>query len=112
MTDTVRRRAKLTKHKCGADVVVGLDAPACALVATCDPYPVSNAGEVEALRAGRRTYLVWWGELDPRDRWNIAGKPADITTVLVEHSCGDTVPSAWRKPLAPQRKPEVKDEWF
>lgn len=112
MTDPIRRKASLTKHGCGETVIVGLDANRAALKAVCDPYPVTQYGEVEALRAGRPTYRVLWGELDRRDQWLIKGTRADDATVVVEHTCGVPVPPDWRKPLTRQEPKEDKHEWF
>jgi len=80
-----------------------MDGDLAALTVTADPYPLNIAGEVAALRAGRRTYQLFRGALDPRDRWNIPGHPptADLT-VLAEHRCRDLIPAGWRRPPTPK----------
>lgn len=95
----VSRIPKLSKCRCGQHLLVGLDGDRCALVARVDIYPLSNVGEVEAMRDGRRTYRLYWRTLDPRDQWNIAGMPAEAGTVLAEHRCGAPIPADWRRPI-------------
>lgn len=113
MTERTRRKAAIVQHSCGDTVITGLDGDRAALVATCDPYPLTQYGEVMALRDARRTYFVLRGELDPRDRWNITGKPADMTTVVAEHRCGFPIPADWRKKLTrPTPRKESTHEWF
>ncbi len=111
MTTPISRKAHLTKHTCGAHVIVGLDADTAALVARCEPYPLSPIGEVEAMRDGRDTYRVMWGALDRRDRWNIPGQPpAPGRPVLAAHRCGDPLPAAWLAPPSPRPRPSTADE--
>jgi hypothetical protein len=99
-----RRKASLRQCSCRQTVLQGLDSHVAALLATVDVYPLSDLGEVEALRAGRRTYVLQWKELDKRDRWNTPGRPASTSTVLVEHVCGEEVPPSWRRPINPPEK--------
>lgn len=101
MPEAVRRAAHLAQCKCGEYLLVGLDDVAAAFTARADVYPLSNLGEVEALRAQRSTYGFFWGSLDRRDRWNIAGMPADEGTVLAEHRCGEPIPKTWIRPINP-----------
>lgn len=106
MSETFRRKASLIRCKCGEHILTGLDDRVCALSARVDIYPLSNLGEVEAMRAGRRTYWLRGRELDRRDRWNIAGNPASTITVLAEHRCDERIPATWCRPIhtpAPRR---------
>lgn len=96
------RKASLRTCRCHQPILVGLDADRCALAAACDPYPLTPAGEVWALRDGRWTYLLAGGQLQPRDRWNIPGHPPDdATRVLAEHRCGHPIPDERRAPPPP-----------
>ena len=85
---------------CGAPVLIGLDDTVAAFRAVVDPTPLDRAGEATALLTDRDTYRL----TDPprvslrrRDRWQIAGRPADTTTVLPAHAC--------HTPLAPMPSP-------
>lgn len=91
-------------HRCGQPIIVALDHWVCAISVICDPYPLSAAGEVEALRDGRRTFQIrQWG-VQHRTAYRIAGNPPSLrTTVLAEHRCGEVLPEAWRQP--PHKKP-------
>lgn len=111
---TIRRRASLQPHHCGEHTLTGLDANRCALTVRVDPYPLTAIGEVEALRAGRRTYLLDHGELHPRTAWNIPGHPAGAQhTVLAEHDCTE-LPDDWRRPPTERRSttPTSKEAQF
>lgn len=99
--DRIGRRAKPSRCvKCGAVILVGLDADRCAWVAKVDPLPLAPIGEVVAILAGRSTYALHVGvgvcELQHRDRWQISGSPAGTRLdVLAAHRCGTThLPSA------------------
>lgn len=85
------RNARPRRHRCGAIVLVGLDADLCALTATVDPVPIDAAGELAATLTGRWTYLAERSghrvQLVRRDRWNMR-TPAGVATVLAEHRCG------------------------
>jgi len=96
----IHSKQKLGNHRCGELVIVALDKWICAISVTCDPWPLSPAGEVQALRAGRRTFQIrQWG-VQHRTAYRIAGNPPSATvTVLAEHRCGENVPQAWRQPL-------------
>jgi hypothetical protein len=92
--------------------MVGLDRDRCALGARVDPYALSPAGEVEAIRAGRKTYHYRNGELDPRDRWSIPGSPpTHDLIVLAEHDC-TPIPDSWLMPPAPPTPPKPPKEMF
>jgi len=93
-------KIKYANHRCGQPIIAALDRWICAISVTCDPWPLSPAGEVQALRAGRRTYQVrQWG-VQHRTAYRIAGNPpGPRTTVLAEHTCGEVVPKSWRQPL-------------
>jgi hypothetical protein len=109
MSESIRRKAHLARHRCGRTVLVGLDANRCAMTATASVYPLSNFGEVEALRAGRWTYELSMGALDRRDRWTIAGRPASDTTVVASHDCDVPVPAAWVRPINRPAAPTKED---
>lgn len=87
----VHRAAGLkTCPRCGAPILVGLDADRAALTAHADITTVNAVGEALALLSGRPTYdLVNTGgrkELSYRDEWNISGPRK--WPVLPEHRCG------------------------
>lgn len=94
-------RHRLANHRCGELVMAALDHWACALTVYCDAYPLSPAGEVQALRDGRRTYQVReWG-VRYRNAYRIAGNPPSPgVTVLAEHRCGEPLPGTWKQPQA------------
>lgn len=106
------RRATLQKHRCGQHILVGLDADRAAITAQLDPYPLTPAGEVWALVNGRRTWQLNGTHLQPRDRWNIPGKPPNATrTVLTWHHCNDPIPTQHRaapRPTKPQPTEETQ----
>lgn len=101
MSEPIRRTARLTRCRCGEHILVGLDGDRCALTARADVYPLSNLGEVEALRSGRWTYRLWSKTLNHRDQWDIRGTAANDTTVLAEHRCGERPPASWCRPITP-----------
>lgn len=105
------RRAHLEIHRsCQQHTLTGLDANRCALTVRVDPYPLTAIGEVEALRAGRHTYLLDHGELHPRTAWNIPGNPPSATrTVLAEHDC-TPMPATWRRPPTERRSTTTTSE--
>lgn len=94
-TDSVGRRARLrTCHDCGHLVVTGLDHDRTALRATVDLAPLNPAGELTALLAGRRTYVLGFTGsaycIDIRWPESIAAKPAGTfpnCDVVAEHKC-------------------------
>jgi hypothetical protein len=98
------------KHGCGQPVLAALDHWACAIPVTCDPWPLSPAGEVEALRDGRQTYQIrQWG-VRHRNAYRIADNPPRPgVTVVAEHRCGEVVPDDWKQPLPPA-KPRPTDQ--
>jgi hypothetical protein len=93
---------KHSKHRCGALVLTALDHWACAMTVICDPWPLSPAGEVQALRDDRQTYQIrQWG-VRYRNAYRIAGNPPRPgVTVLAEHRCGHPIPDTWKQPLPP-----------
>jgi hypothetical protein len=95
-------RHRLGNHRCGELIMAALDHWACAITVHLDPWPLSPAGEVEALRNGRRTYQIrQWG-VRHRNAYRITGNPPKPgVTVLAEHRCGERIPEAWKQPLAP-----------
>ena len=97
----VTRRAVVRVHSCHSPVLAGLDADRAALAVAVDPYGLTMAGEVWALRRDRPTYLLHAGRLERRDRWSIAGTPAGIAVVMAEHRCGLPPPPEMRTPPAP-----------
>jgi len=108
---TIRRTVHMTRHHCGGHVLAGLDDDRCGLVTIVDPYALTDIGEVEALRADRRTYRLRASRLDRRTRWSIPGHPpAHDLTVLAAHDCTG-IPDAWRLPPAPSAPRPVKEDW-
>ena len=104
-------RHRLGNHRCGELIMAALDHWACALTIDLDPWPLSPAGEVEALRDGRRTYQVReWG-VRVRNAYRITGNPPRPgVTVLAEHRCGERIPQAWQQPLVvPTPKPTTTE---
>ena len=95
-------RHRLGNHRCGELIMAALDHWACAITVHLDPWPLSPAGEVEALRDGRRTYQIrQWG-VRHRNAYRITGNPPRPgVTVLAEHRCGERIPEAWKQPPTP-----------
>lgn len=59
--DGVRRAARAAAcRRCGVSVMRGLDADLAAAAVAVDVQPLSPAGELAALLAGRRTYALTW----------------------------------------------------
>ena len=89
-----RKARALTCPTCRQPLLRGLDADMCARTVDADPYPLAPESEALALLMGIRTFeLRWYGdhyELDARDRWRIAGRPATLpdVEVLAGHRCG------------------------
>ena len=98
---------------CHAPILAGLDANRCALSVAVDPYPLTPAGEVWALRAGRRTYALQWGALERRDAWTIPGHPPSPgLPVMAEHVCGHPIPDEHRAPPTPHSPAPADKEPF
>jgi hypothetical protein len=97
------RRTRLRTHRpCSVLTVAGFDSDRAALDAWCDPHPLTNAGEVEALLDDRWTYELVGQRLERRDRWNIPGHPpSHELVVLASHVCDSPIPAGWRLPPAP-----------
>lgn len=99
---TVRART----CKCGAAVLVGLDADWLAIQTTLDAHPLDNVGELLAVLQGRRTYDLrrtssrgsHGREMDERNAWRIANPWAMPWPVHTEHRCGQPLPAAAAKP--------------
>lgn len=96
--DGARRaaRARACPH-CGQPTMHGLDDDVAACAVRVDAYPLSQAGELAALIAGRPTYALRWVagraryEIDFRHPLNIEKEPAGTVTnldVVVGHQCG------------------------
>lgn len=85
---TARRRA--CPH-CGRLTIVGLDDDTAARMVRTDLEPLDQASEYFALLRGLMTYTVELRNrrvyLHYRDRWRIAGNPADTVRVVAEHTC-------------------------
>lgn len=96
--DGVRRAARAEAcPSCGQTTMRGLDGDVAAFAVRVDVRPLSQAGELAALVAGRRTYALRWiagrarYEIDTRDPINIEHEPAGSKMnldVVVTHSCG------------------------
>lgn len=111
--DRIGRAVKATACRhCHRPTLTGLDNDMCAGVAHTDPEPLSPLGEALALLTGRATYALRQTggrhELQLRDPWQIAGKPAgtDRADILAEHSCNSPplpgTESAFTKPPVAQ----------
>ncbi len=88
----MNRSPKAHRHRCGAAVLTGLDGDLAALAVTVDAALLSAVGEVHALTLRRRTYQLYRGALDRRDRWNVPGHPPSLDLpVHVEHRCGEVI---------------------
>ena len=94
---------KLHKCACGEPVILGWDQPqSCALQVILDPYPITAAGEVAALRDQRPTYKFWNNRIQLRDKWNLPGSPpAHHRLILATHRCGVFIDLAHRLPKKP-----------
>lgn len=104
----MKRRAEHSRCACGQPLLVGLDGDAAAFPARVDPRPLNPVGEVEALTAGRATYVLRLGALDRRNRWNIPGRPpSHQVPVHVAHDCAQPLPDAWLLPALPQPAPAI-----
>ena len=75
---------------CYEPVIRALDDTVAAFTATVDPRALTRADELTALLGGRDTYALTLTPrltLRRRDRWQIAGHPADTLTVVAAHAC-------------------------
>lgn len=101
---TRRRVTHATCPRCGAPVLVGLDAPTAALTARVDAEPLpDHRAELRAVVDGARTYTLHTGtELHRRDQWAIARPGADVHA---EHRCGHAPIFATR----PDPRPPLPD---
>ena len=101
-TQPTTRKPHLSKHRCGTWALVAIDADTAGLTVWTDPYPLTPAGEVWALTNGRTTYYIHAKQLEPRNAWNIAGRPpGPDRTVLAAHQCGTGIPVQHRAPAPP-----------
>lgn len=116
--DGVSRRASLRRCRtCGEPVVAGLDAERCGLPALVQPDPLDVVGELLAVAGGRRTFALHGlaiarPELDRRDRFHIAGSPANTERapyVVGEHRCREPLPTA-AKPILTGRRATAPPE--
>lgn len=81
---------------CHRLVLAGYDAPIAALLATCDPHPLTPRLEAACVILARPTYRLWGipgrYELTPRHHPGIhpisREPPADQCLVLAAHACG------------------------
>jgi hypothetical protein len=93
-------------RRCHVDIVVGLDSHLVALLASCDPQPLTRTGELMAVCAGRRVYhLDLNGWLWHRNAWRLRSPARG--QVLAEHRCGEAIPATWRQ--EPPRKPTTNN---
>lgn len=104
----INRRAKLaTCPRCRAAVLRCLDGDG--LPATADPRPLTPAGELAALVAGRDTYDAWhvantWVELEHRNHFTLAAPRR--WPVLPGHACPGVVPDWSFLPTPPAPRQE------
>ena len=99
---------KVTRHRCGAEVIAGWDGDRAALFVVLDPGLLNVIGEVAALASGRRTYRLWRSRLDRRDRWNIPGHlPSLDLPVHAEHRCGEVIHRDHLLALSPAPAPSI-----
>jgi hypothetical protein len=93
---------------CRAWTLVGLDDHVAGIPVRVDPGPLTRSDEAAVLLDGRATFaLIPDGtrlRIRRRDRWQIAGTPADRTHAVAEHSCHD-----YRPAPAPQRQEPAGD---
>jgi hypothetical protein len=99
----VTRRARVRRHpSCGMPTLAGFDSHVLAWTVWLDLTELSRRGEALAILDGRRTYELWvvalGFEIEHRDRWRVAGHPADTPgthPVLCDHRCSAPVPRSW-----------------
>jgi hypothetical protein len=73
--------------RCGAPTLVGLDDHVAARLATIDPQPLDELGELAAILDGRRTYALERDRrIHQRDRWRV-GQRLGLDTVHADHRC-------------------------
>lgn len=102
-TTGAHRRASIRVCRCHAPILAGLDGEVAAFSVAVDPYALTPAGEVEALRQSRRTYDLDQMRLSQRDRWTIPGRPpTPARPVVAEHRCGHPIPDDWKAPPPPR----------
>jgi hypothetical protein len=95
-------------HHCGAWTLVGLDDDVLAFTARVDPTPLTPAGELACVLAGRPTYdLTRRGTrrvLDARDDHALRARPPAAPgaryDVLPAHRCHQPVPGSSAAPAA------------
>lgn len=103
-------KPQLGTHRCRMATLTGLDRNMAALTIHVEPYPLSPAGEVAALRENRATYQIApWG-LALRKPHHIRTHPAGTRTVLAEHRCGAPIPQDWKAPPKPRPRPAHNQE--
>lgn len=97
-----------TIHRaCGQPTITALTGDRCGYIVCVDAALLSAVGEVAALTAGRHTYLARGRYLDPRDRWNISGRPpGHDRPVHVEHDC-TPIPGTWLLSALPIPAPTI-----
>lgn len=94
---TTRRSFETVCQACWAYTLTGLDADALAFTVTVDDTPLTRAGELLAVLAGRSTYSRdIRGELSHRDRYALRSPSPD--PVHATHIHDQPLPSAWLAP--------------
>jgi hypothetical protein len=98
------RQARSTRCRdCGGHVMRGLTEHPMALSVDADPHPLTALGEAVCILGRRPTYELRYlvggrYDLDHRDQWRIAERPAGRTRnvdVLARHICGKPPPPPW-----------------
>lgn len=95
--------------KCGAHIRSGLDDDACALSVRVDDEPLTRNGELLAILAGRKTYMLVQDRLYRRDHWSIR-KAAEYP--VADHRCWEPLPLQWLQPPPPPPPAPTDDPGF
>lgn len=67
-----------------------------------DIMPINTLGQIQAIFAGRETYVLTGGQLIRRD----CGRMKMRGPILIRHKCGTPTPPEWQQPAAPITMPK------